>query len=99
MYFRNDKYIYIQKNNCQLLHLNIIISLNRYEKQNVGITSNKILFQLMFHGIPPINLTLPKKKKKISFCDPGYKLKCLKFNHFEPCWKKNILFQITHSVI
>lgn len=60
MYFRHDQYIY-PTDICQLLHFNIIISLKIHEKQNVGIGINEILFKVMFHGIPPINLTLPQK--------------------------------------
>lgn len=59
MYFRNDQYIY-PINIFELLHFNIIISLISHEKQNVGITSKEILFQGMFHVVPPIHLTLPK---------------------------------------
>lgn len=85
MYFRNDQYIY-PINIFELLHFNIIISLISHEKQNVGITSKEILFQGMFHIVPPIHLTLPKYDFfSFFFCDPGYKFKCFKFNHFEPC--------------
>lgn len=84
MYFRNDQYIY-PINIFELVHFNIIISLIRHEKPNVDITNKETLFLEMFHVIPPIHLTLPKYNIFFFFCDPGYKFKCFKFNHFEPC--------------